>query len=598
MNAVVKNLPTHFLGTFMAWLIVGLVIQSTVIGQATGQEKSVDDRSADEAHQEVFEEAEGFPSASKCQSCHPKQYREWSVSPHAYAQMSPVFNAMSGTIIKLSSGTNGDFCIRCHSPIGMALDEPLFTSNLKRHPASREGITCIVCHRVNLGYGKISGRFGIEKGDVDAPVYGPGGNAILAEAIKDPDGGLVTEPGKPGALVHGTAPKFFQLTQSGFCGICHDVTLVNGFRLEEAFSEYKASPAGRKGITCQQCHMRDAPGVPGEYAVGPAAIVNGKPTKDRNLSNHLIAGPDYSVIHPGLFPFNPEATALATMSEWIHFMHEEGWGKPEFEDRVATDYGFPARWSDSKSRREAREIIDAQQALLAEAKARSKKVLQAGYQLGEHVVHEASQGGLDFSVQVFNATEGHGVPTGFIAERVAALRVTVTDAEGKVVFRSGDLDPNGDVRDLHSVYVHNGELPLDKHLFSLQSKFITRNIRGGEREQVLAVNYSIDPLPYVRPDTRPSILLGRTLGARIHKNNIMPGNKRWARYKVSAGELEGSTGPYKANVKFFAGMVPVNLIYEIMGVGFDYGMSPRDVADAVVAGHEVLWERDIELKTH
>jgi hypothetical protein len=512
--------------------------------------------------------------------------------------MSPVFNAMSGTVIKLTSGTNGDFCIRCHSPVGMALDEPLFQPNRERHQSSREGITCIVCHRINLRYGKISARFGIERGDVEAPVYGPGGNEILGEALDDPDSGLTTKPGEPGAIVHETAPKFLQLTQPGFCGVCHDVTLVNGFRLEEAFSEYKAAPAAKKGITCQQCHMRDEPGVPGEYTMGPAAIVNGKPTKDRTLSNHMIAGPDYSIIHPGLFPFNPKAMALANMGEWIEFQHEEGWGTPEFEGEVAADHSFPERWRDSKSRKDAREILDAQLALLAEAKERSKKVLQAGYQLGEHVVHAASPGGLDFAIQVFNATEGHGVPTGFIAERVVALRVTVTDAQGKVVFVSGDLDPNGDVRDLHSVYVHNGDLPLDNQLFSLQSKFITRNIRGGEREQVLAVNYSIDPLPYVRPDTRPSILLGRTLGARIHKNNIMPGQKRWARYRVSGKELVGSTGPYKANIKFFSGMVPANLVHAIMGVGFDYGMSPRDVSDAVVAGHEVLWERDIELSTN
>ena len=38
-------------------------------------------------------------------------------------------------------------------------------------------------------------------------------------------------------------------------------------------------------------------------------------------------------------------------------------------------------------------------------------------------------------------------------------------------------------------------------------------------------------------------------------------------------------------------MVPVNLIGDIMDVGFDYNMSPREVADAIVAGHQVLWEK-------
>ena len=57
------------------------------------------------------------------------------------------------------------------------------------------------------------------------------------------------DPGKhtieaiAGRAIHTKAEPFFQLTTSGFCGTCHDVNLVNGFRLEEAFSEFKNSPA-------------------------------------------------------------------------------------------------------------------------------------------------------------------------------------------------------------------------------------------------------------------------------------------------------------------------------------------------------------------
>ena len=45
-------------------------------------------------------------------------------------------------------------------------------------------------------------------------------------------------------------------------------------------------------------------------------------------------------------------------------------------------------------------------------------------------------------------------------------------------------------------------------------------------------------------------------------------------------------------------MVPVNLIHEIQGVGFDYGLSPREVADRVVEGHQVLWSKDLEIPLH
>jgi hypothetical protein len=108
--------------------------------------------SADEEHEQLFLENR-FPSATTCGNCHPTQYRQWSVSPHSYAQMSPVFNAMHGAVLKLTNGTNGDFCIRCHTPVGMNLGEPEFMSNMDRNATSREGVTCIVCHRLNKAYG-------------------------------------------------------------------------------------------------------------------------------------------------------------------------------------------------------------------------------------------------------------------------------------------------------------------------------------------------------------------------------------------------------------------------------------------------------------
>ena len=222
-------------------------------------------------------------------------------------------------------------------------------------------------------------------------------------------------------------------------------------------------------------------------------------------------------------------------------------------------------------------------------------MLRAGYKLGDVVVDKVGPRGIKFKVAISNRTDGHNVPTGFDAERVVWLYVSVTDSRGRVVYESGDLDPNGDVRDTHSLYVHNGELPLDKHLFSLQSRFLTRMVRGGEREQVLALNYSSDPLPFLRPSTVSTILTGRPPGARKHRQTINPLESRWANYEVKRDLLEGIQGPDTARIQGKAAMVPVNLIYEIKDVGFDYFMSPREVAEAVVAGHFILWDRVVEL---
>ena len=550
--------------------------------------------SADAEHEKLFLENR-FPSATTCATCHPSHFREWSVSPHSYAQMSPVFNAMHGTILKLTNGTNGDFCIRCHTPVGMNLGEPEFMSNMDRHPTSREGVTCIVCHRVNNAYGKLSGRLAIVEGDLFEPVYGPSGNDELARVIDSGDYRVNTERGKGGRAIHTRAEPFFQLTTSGFCGTCHDVNLVNGFRLEEAFSEFKNSPAADQGISCQDCHMGKEPGVASGYREEPAAVVGGRETNPRKRTNHMFIGPDYSVIHPGIFPHNTAASELATIREWLSFDWQGGWGTDDFENNRPDDFEFPDRWRAIDDRYDARDILNDNLALLEEANTARKRVLSAGYQFGDvEVVRADARRGIVFRVEVRNGTLGHGVPTGFDAERLVFLRVTVTDRDGTVVFRSGDLDPNGDVRDLHSLYVHNGELPRDKFLLSLQSKFITRMVRGGEREQVLAVNYSPDPLPFLRPSTGSTILTGRPGGARKHKQNIEPGGSRWGKYVIEPEALTGK-GPYRAELAIVAGMIPVNLVDAIQGVGFDYFMSAQEVAQRVVDGHLVLWQTHIDL---
>ena len=245
------------------------VLVASMLGVAEEQEPAPAVGQVADEHAALFAE-DRFPSATTCAPCHADIYREWSVSAHAYAQMSPVFNAMHAKVLKETNGTNGDFCIRCHTPVGMNLREPEFLSNLDRHPTSREGITCIVCHRVDQPYGKISGRLPIVEGSLFEPVFGPNGNEELERAIESGRFNLQTDPERAGRGVHAEAREFVQLSRSGLCGSCHDVNMVNGFRLEEAFSEYKHTPAAAAGSVvrtatwgrnrgCRRATARDRP---------------------------------------------------------------------------------------------------------------------------------------------------------------------------------------------------------------------------------------------------------------------------------------------------------------------------------------------------
>lgn len=561
-------------------------------------EPATDDVAGDayEIHQAIFTE-DRYPSANACAACHERQYTEWSVSQHAYAQLSPVYMAMQTTINMKTSGTNGDFCIRCHNQVGMNLGESVYISNLDRAPASREGITCVVCHRVPQSYGKASGRLALFEGDLFDPVYGPDGNAELERVLKKPEEyRVVTDREAAGRGIHTEAKRFFQIQTSAFCATCHDVTLLNGFRLEEAFAEYHQSPASANGVSCQDCHMGKVQGVNAGYDEGPAAVVGGVPTKVRKATNHYFAGPDYPIIHPGIFPHSTRAAEFKTLREWLQFDHEAGWGTDAFEDNASDSQVFPEAWASIDDRYDARDILNEQFERLEWARDKRLEVLRNGFGIGDIIVEEASADGIEFTVDVKNLTDGHGVPTGFDAERLIYLEITATDANGTVVYLSGDRDPNGDVRDTHSLYVHNGELPIDSDLFSLQSKFVVRLFRGGEREQVLAVNESMSVLPFVRPERRATTIYGRPLGARKHKQTIDPLGRRTAGYRIDEDELTG-LGPYDIKIKLISQMVPVNLIAAIQGAGFDFGMSPKEIGDAVVAGAEVIAERHLRIDT-
>jgi hypothetical protein len=554
--------------------------------------KAVDEE-ADEAHSQLFLENK-FPSATTCAKCHPQHFEEWSVSPHGYALISPNFNAFSAMFIKRLNGTAGDFCVRCHSQVAAQLGEPLFMPMLERHPASIEGITCIVCHRVGENYGRVSGRTHIIEGDVTDPVYGPNGNDVLEEILANKaDYRVVTEKTAGGRAIHKEAIKFDLISGSGFCATCHDVPIPSGVRGQEVFSQYKNSPAADDGTTCQDCHMGLIPGIKSGYAQAPAAVIGGKNTPERKHTNHMFAGPDYSIVHPGIFPFNPKAQELASFYQWLDFDYEAGWGTDAFEDKVAADAVFPDRWRTIDDRYAAREIIQSQLALLDRMEEQRYQILRRGFRLRGFEVVRNDERGLRFKVEVRNATDGHSAPSGLDVHRLMFLEVRVFDADGHIVFQSGDRDPNGDVRDTLSSFVRNWEIPMDKQLFNLQSYNITTNQRGGDMPTILAVPQSPDPLPYFRPLPASALLFARAPVARKQTNTLPPLAARWADYTIPRKQL--TRGPYTARIRFITQDVPVNFVNDIAGVGFDYNLSPREVARRTVEGAQILYDKTIEL---
>ncbi|MBT3790475.1 MAG: cytochrome C [Alphaproteobacteria bacterium] len=519
------------------------------------------DNKSDDPHADVFSES-SYPSATECAKCHKDIYEEWRSSSHAYAAISPVFHKFEQAINNLAP-TIGNFCVRCHAQAGTQMGEKREAPLWERSQVSREGITCITCHRVDEAYLKVNGERRIVPGDMFQPVFGPTGGKGVAEVIKDKDFYKVaTAKGERGNEIHLSAIKFSQLDKSEFCGACHQVAVNLGIKLEVVWDQYRASPARAAGTTCQDCHMSSEPGKAVGFATGPAAVVGGKEfNPGRKRHNHAMVGPGYPIAHPGIFPHNGAAENW-TIEEWLQFDYRAGWGTEEFEEKV--DEGeiedkFPEAWEDVGDREEAREIIEDNLDKIDEKKDLRLQAMENGSKI-DGPFFDGGKGvgqSLAFSYKITNINPGHNLPSGSLgAQPEIWLNVALIDPDGKNIWESGYVDSVGDMADLHSQDVLDGKLAHDDQLFNLQTKFLTTNVKGTDREMYLPVNFDVDQLPFLRPAPQPTTVINHPPFVRMEGRSIPPLGSRMAEYKVP-GDLITKPGKYRLAVRMRSRAEPI-----------------------------------------
>ncbi|MDX1930325.1 MAG: multiheme c-type cytochrome [Pirellulaceae bacterium] len=518
----------------------------------------------EDPHAEAFA-ADCYPSAITCAKCHQKIYDEWRVSSHAYATISPMFQKFEQRINALASGTIGTFCVRCHAPVATQMNFPRYGSYADAPPIIREGITCVACHRVKEMYGRTNGERRIEPGDATQPVYGSFDGSGVARAIADKDNlkiKLDPKDKKPGQVIHQAAIQFEQISHSSFCTSCHQVSVYPGIALEVVWAQYRASPACKKGVSCQDCHMGLVPGKALGYSYGAAAEVNGKTVdNNRKHSSHLFYGPGQSIAHPGLFPHN-EKSLRWNLDQWLEFDWRAGWGTPEFEKAVSSkqiQVSFPEAWKTIDERKDARKVLDENAKLLAIKRASSEAVMSAAAHVDGPFFDEPPRAGqpLPFHYVVHNHSDGHNLPTGSLgAQPQLWLNVVLTGPDGRWRWESGQLDCNGDLCDLNSEMVTSGRIKADHQLFNLQTKFLITGVKGTDRELCLPINIDTDQLPFIRPGAQPITVLNHPPTIRMEAHSIPPLGSRKAKYRVPP-ELLQQPGTYRLSVRMRSRMEPL-----------------------------------------
>lgn len=497
-----------------------------------------------------------YPSARVCGECHPRQFAEWSVSSHAYANVSPMFNKFEQRINDLARGTLASFCVRCHASVGVSLGEAREIAWWNRSGAAQEGITCISCHRVGEAYAKSNGARRITPGGIHESVFGPFDSTGVLKAISDAQKYKVLvspdQPARPGYIrIHQQAIQSTIMKESELCMTCHQVQVHAGIKLETVWEEYRASPAFKDGLTCQQCHMSPDPGQPTKFAMGPAAMVNGLTVNDnRTASDHTFVGPGYPISHPGLFPFSI-AEPPFTPQQWLTFDYRCRWGSDEFEKNLAaaSDHckKIPAEWQNPADRKEAWATVVSNLEKWSARKEKRLRLLENASRLDGPFFNGTPQSGQDFSFdyKLTNLNRGHNLPSGSLgAQPELWLNVALIDPDGKRIWESGYLDAYGDFADLQSRGVRERKVPFDDQLFSMGAKFITTNIKGTDREMYLPITLDVDQLPFIRPGGVPASITNHPPNVRMEKHSIPPLATRVAHYKVPA-KLMTKPGTYR-----------------------------------------------------
>jgi hypothetical protein len=227
-----------------------------------------------------------------CGSCHQAIYKEWSISSHAWSVVRRHFlNLYEGTDAKGESGVGWNLvkerpegigvCAACHAPTlepdasgGYDLRAALNKSKDQLRPDSVtskwtetepgvSGVHCDYCHKVA---GPAEGELGLAHGRYGLSLLRPAQGQLLFGPLKDS-----TRPD--------TTYSAFQ-RDSRMCASCHEGT-VFGVHVYSTYSEWRASAAGKRGIHCQECHMKPS-GRLANLAPGNGGVERDPTT----LSNH------------------------------------------------------------------------------------------------------------------------------------------------------------------------------------------------------------------------------------------------------------------------------------------------------------------------
>ncbi|MGQ9730687.1 MAG: multiheme c-type cytochrome [Candidatus Zipacnadales bacterium] len=315
----------------------------------------------------------------------------------------PTNQTLRQSAITAKAYESPDFCKACHKELyeqwqgtmhSQASSDPFYMGTFQLASRETDGLVDQFCSRCHTPVGALAGEIPPVDHSRLSEVSAQGifcdfchtleGQERIANAryIVRPGEVKLGPFGDGNAVVHKVQFSEFH-TRPEFCGTCHDVDHpVNGLPLETTYREWAAGPYNT-GIVETQTTCQDC---------------------------HMTPGPGVMKPNPG------KASELGEKRPhiWTHSMVGGG--------------GLAALLGET--------------ALMEAARQR----LQAAAEMKLYGPDEVSQGTqAEIKVAITNVGCGHHLPTGVTELRDMWLELTVTEAQGKVVFQSGHLDKNGEL---------------------------------------------------------------------------------------------------------------------------------------------------------
>jgi hypothetical protein len=330
--------------------------------------------------------AELLGNSDYCGHCHTDIFHQWNASSHHFSSFNnPVYRRVALETAAQKGPETIDFCASCHDPLPLVANESP-VQNLDGWSANA-GITCLACHRITAIHGH-NGNY-----EISAPILHP---FALSERPLQRELHQLLLKWTPALHRHVLNKPFYKSPE--YCATCHTVTSpahingANDLPMQDEYGQWHASHYAKPTLgneqhkSCISCHM---PLVPSR---DPAA-------KDGLIRSHRFVGGN--TLLPSM---NLDFDQLRATE---HFLRDgtvslECWA-------TLTDIGADAVPCDQ-------------------------------LQLQSAAGHE-----LEVAIEMTNSGAGHNFPAGTSESNEAWISIQASDASGRVLLKSGDLDERGQI---------------------------------------------------------------------------------------------------------------------------------------------------------